>query len=166
MKIIPRTLLTAGVATAAFTVCATQAAVTVTFTQPDKYIDMPFSSSDKEMVMTDLQRHFDKLGATLPAGQDLKLEVLDIDLAGRVEPSARSTRDFRVLRGGADWPAITIRYSLESQGKVIKSGEERVTDQNYLMGFNHYSSNESLRYEKQMLERWFKKTLLPQKAGT
>ena len=33
-------------------------------------------------VMEDLKKHFDKLGASLTAGQDLKIDVLDIDLAG------------------------------------------------------------------------------------
>ena len=140
---------------------AANGSVTVKFTDPDKYGDMPFATSDKQDVMADLQKHFEKLAATLPAGQDLKIEVLDIDLAGRVEPGTRATRDLRILRGSADWPIIRIRYSLEAQGKILKSGEERVADQNYMMGFNHYNSGESLRYEKQMLDRWFKKTLAP-----
>ena len=141
------------------------AAVTVTFTHPEKYTDMPFGFYDKERVMKDLHRHFDKLGATLPAGQDLKVEILDIDLAGRIEPT-RAFQDIRILRGSADWPAITLRYSLESQGKVLKGGEERIADMSYLLGYNRYHAGENLRYEKQMLDRWFKKTLTAAKAGT
>ena len=136
------------------------AGVAVTFSQPENYTDMPFASYDKDQVMKELQQHFDKLGATLPAGQNLKVDVLDIDLAGRIEPRARASRDLRILRGNTDWPAITLRYALESQGKVLKSGEDRLTDMAYLMGFNHYNSGESLRYEKRMLDRWFKKTLV------
>ena len=141
------------------------AAVTVTFTHPENFTDMPFASHDKEQVMKDMHRHFDKLGATLPVGQDLKVEILDIDLAGRIEPNARASRDLRILRGSADWPAITLRYSLESQGKVLKSGQERIADMTYMHGYNHYNSGENLRYEKQMLDRWFKKALVPAKAG-
>lgn len=141
------------------------ASVTVNFSGSDKYADMPFNSQDRESVMADLRRHFEKLGATLPAGQDLKLDVLDIDLAGRIEPATRSMQDIRILRGRADWPVITLRYSLESQGKVLKSGEERIADMSYMQSFNQYNSGESLRYEKQMLDRWFKKTLVATKAG-
>jgi len=141
------------------------ASVTVTFTEPEKYADMPFSYFDKQRIMDDLQRHFDKLGASLPAGQDLKIEILDIDLAGRIDQTARAPLDLRILRGGADWPTITLRYKLESQGKVLKFGEERIADMAYLEGTNHYNTGESLRYEKQMLDRWFKKTLLPAKTG-
>ena len=104
------------------------ATVTITFAQPDKYTDMPFASRDKQDIMDELQKHFDKLGATLPAGQDLKVEILDIDLAGRIESSKGATRDIRILRGGADWPIIAVRYSLALQGKVLKSGEERIAD--------------------------------------
>ena len=150
--------------------CVTAAAgaiagVTVIFTEPEKYTDMPFDFHDKRRVTEDLKRHFDKLGESLPAGHDLKIEILDIDLAGRIEPTARAPLDLRIMRGGADWPAITLRYALEFQGKVLKGGEERIVDMNYLLGTNHYNSGESLRYEKQMLDRWFKKTLLPAKDG-
>ena len=141
------------------------ATVTVTFAHPETYTDMPFGTYDREQVMKDLQRHFNQLGTTLPAGQDLKVEILDIDLAGRIEPNARASRDLRILRGSADWPAITLRYSLESQGKVLKSGQERIADMTYMHGYNHYNSGENLRYEKQMLDRWFKKALVPAKAG-
>ena len=136
------------------------AAVTVTFTQPENYVDMPFASWDKDTVMKDLQGHFNKLGAQLPQGQDLKVEVLDIDLAGQIEPRSRGTHDLRILRGRADWPTIQLRYSIESQGKVVKSGEARVKDMNYLQNhINRYSANEPLRYEKRMLDDWFKTVL-------
>ena len=136
------------------------AAVTVTFTQPENYVDMPFAPWEKDTVMKDLQGHFNKLGAKLPQGQDLKVEVLDIDLAGQIEPRSRGTHDLRILRGRADWPTIQLRYSIESQGKVVKSGEARVNDMNYLQNhINRYSANESLRYEKRMLDDWFKTVL-------
>lgn len=136
------------------------AAATVTFTQPDKYADLPFDRYEQNRVMKDLQAHFDKLAAKLPAGQDLKVDVLDIDLAGREEPGRRG-HDLRILRGGADWPIIHLRYSVEAGGKVLKSGEDKVADMNYLFGFNRYSAGESLRYEKKMLDRWFTTTVNP-----
>lgn len=133
------------------------AAVTVNFTKPDAYTDIGFSSWEKDKVMKDLSQHFDKLGAQLPQGQDLKIEVLDIDLAGRIEPRFRTTgQDIRVLRGSADWPVIQLRYSIESVGKVVKSGEARVADMSYLQNYNRYNTGEPLRYEKRMLDNWFK----------
>lgn len=132
------------------------AAVSVTFTNSDQYADMPFTQSGKDEVLNSLRNHFEKLGAKLPAGQDLKIDVSDVDLAGSIEPARASTNaDFRILRGGADWPMIKFKFVVEGAGKVIKSGEARVTDLNYLRGFNHYRSSESLRYEKAMLDDWF-----------
>lgn len=141
------------------------AAVKVAFVEPEKYADVAFDTHDKQRIMNELQRHFEKLGATLPAGQDLKIDVLDIDLAGRIEPSARASRELRILRGRADWPIISLRYELQSEGRTLKSGEERIADMSYMQGFNHYSASESLRYEKQMLDRWFDKTFSPPKAA-
>ena len=160
MKRVLRSVFVATGAALAFGVVSAGATVTVTFTKPDNYADMPFTARDRDDVMKELQKHFDKMGAKLPQGQDLKVEVLDIDLAGRIEPRFRGASDIRILRGSADWPVIQLRYSIESQGKVVKSGEARVADMNYLQGHvSGYSSNESLRYEKKMLDDWFKTVL-------
>ncbi len=135
-------------------------AVSVNFTKPESYADMPFSDSGKEDVYKELRLHFAKLGAKLPAGQDLKIDVRDINLAGAIEPQRINTNsDFRILRGGADFPMMEFKYVIEAQGKVVKSGDARVTDLNYLRGLNRYSANESLRYEKKMLDEWFVKEI-------
>jgi Protein of unknown function (DUF3016) len=135
---------------------AANAAVTVTFTKPDTYIDMPFMQYEKDQVLQELQAHFNKLGASLPAGQTLKIEMLDIDLAGRLKPVGHTARELRVLNGGADWPMLQFRYSVEAAGKVVTSGESRLSDLNYLRQYNRYRSSEPLRYEKQMLDNWYK----------
>jgi hypothetical protein len=44
-------------------------------------------------------------------------------------------------------------------GRVIKSGEAKLADPNYLMGSNQYN-NEQYSHEKQMLEDWFRKEIL------
>lgn len=133
------------------------AGVTVTFVQSERYADMPFSPWDRETVMKDFDQYLVKLGQKwLPAGQDLKIEVLDIDLAGRLK---RNTgHEVRVLTGGADWPMMEIRYTLESGGKVLRTGTDRVADMNYFQSHikNHAKSRESLYYEKLMLQDWFK----------
>ena len=155
MKRFFRPALVATAAVLALEAGSAGAAVTVTFPKSEGYMDMPFSASDKDRVLKDLQSHFDKLGAKLPPGQDLTVEVLDIDLAGRIEPHFRFGNDVRILKGRADWPVIQLRYRIESQGKVLRSGDARVDDKSYLDRFNRYSANESLRYEKRMLDDWF-----------
>jgi hypothetical protein len=141
------------------------AAVTVAFSHPEKYQDMPFSPTDREQVLKDLGEHFARLGKDLPPGQDLRVEVLDIDLAGRIHPNSRGRQDIRVLRGGADWPTMLVRYRLESNGQVIASGEDRLSDMNYLGRISRYADGDTLRYEKRMIDDWFKKKFAVRKQG-
>jgi hypothetical protein len=144
---------------------ATQAAVTVTYDHPEKFTDLPFTRWDREQALKDLTAHFQKLGKALPPGQDLKIDVLDVDLAGREQPSRRGAHEIRVLRGEADWPRIHLRYALEEGGKVIKSGDEEISDMMYLQRLPRYADGDTLQYEKQMLDDWFKKTIVPGPAA-
>jgi hypothetical protein len=136
------------------------AGVTVTYTQPDKYADMPFEPWERENVLKDLSEHFQKLGKQLPPDENLTIEVLDIDLAGRIYPGIRSGRDIRILKGGADWPRMRLRYSVDVGGRVIASGDADLSDMTYLQRLNRYSDGDTLRFEKQMLDDWFRQTIL------
>jgi hypothetical protein len=137
------------------------AAVTVTYVAPEKYADVPRDTGARENMMNDLTDHFTWLGTALPPGQDLRIEVLDIDLAGREEPSARAVQDVRVMRGGADWPRMRLRYSVEQNGQVIKSGEAQLSDMDYMAKVSRYGEEEPQRYEKAMIDRWFEKNIAP-----
>lgn len=134
------------------------AAATVTFSDTEKMSDVPRFQSDREWMVEVLTKHFDELSRRLPAGQELKVEVLDIDLAGEVFPRV-AIRDVRVMKGRADYPRIHLRYRIEQDGQVVRSGEERITNMNYLNGFNRYSQ-ELFAHEKQMLDDWFRKDLV------
>ncbi len=134
------------------------AAVTVTFVNVDKYTDMPNYEGDKKTVLDGLESHFKTLAAGLPAGQDLKVEVFDVDLAGRLDPM-RTTRELRILRGQADWPRMSLRYTIEQGGKVIKSGTDNIADMTYMDHLNRYNGSDALRYEKKMIDDWFKNTV-------
>jgi hypothetical protein len=134
---------------------AASAGVTVKYDQPDKFQDMPRWEKDRDQVLKDLSAHFAKLGQKLPAGQDLIITVKDIDLAGREEPTRRRIDDIRILRGGADWPSMQLHYDLEQNGQVIKSGDDRLSNMNYLDRLNRYGNTDYLRFEKQMLDEWF-----------
>ena len=62
---------------------AASAGVTVTYIESDKFADLPFAPWERKQVLEELSTYFTKLGEKLPAGQDLTIEVTDIDLAGR-----------------------------------------------------------------------------------
>lgn len=137
---------------------AALAATTVTYAPADQMTDVPRWATDRESMETSFREHLDKLAAKLPAGQDLKVEFLDIDLAGDEFPRV-PVRDIRVMKGRADWPRLHVRYSIEQDGQVLRSGEDKLADPNYLMGSNWYD-HELYGHEKQMLDEWFKKKVL------
>jgi hypothetical protein len=141
------------------------AAVTVRYVAPEQFSDIPFVPWERDEALKELTEHFTKLGNSLPPGQDLRIEVTDVDLAGHVTPGARMGRDLRILRGRADWPRMSLRYSVEQNGQVLKSGEAQLSDMSYLDHVNRYFDGEPLRYEKQMIDEWFEKTIGPVPHG-
>lgn len=153
---IRHTALAALLLTAA---ASASAGATVSFVQPDKFTDVGFSSWDRQQVLKDLQSHFDKLAAKLPAGQELNVEVTDIDLAGETWPARFSGREIRIMRGGADWPRISLRYTITEGGQVIKSGQENLADMAYQQHMSRYGGSDSLRYEKRLLDNWFRNSV-------
>ena len=145
--------LVAGLALLASSVA--WAGTEVQFSKPDQYTDVPFNPQERDDVLKELSRHFEKLGASLPSGQTLKIDVTDVDLAGRENPSLRAGQDIRVMNGRVDWPRMRLHYVLEQDGKVIRSGDAALSDMSYLTRINHYFSNEKLRYEKLMIDDWY-----------
>ncbi|WP_342115245.1 DUF3016 domain-containing protein [Pseudoduganella sp. OTU4001] len=138
---------------------ASAGTVKVTYQEPKNFHDMPFAESERTQVLKELTAHFDKLAKRLPLNQQLNVTVTDIDLAGRVEPTRRNAmNDLRILRGQADWPTMSLSYSLEQDGKVIASGSENLKNMLYLDRMNRYPGGDALRYEKPMLDDWFKDT--------
>lgn len=137
------------------------AAATVTFVNPDKMTDVPRHHADRESMKAALLEHFTTLAARLPAGQDLKIDILDVDLAGDVFPRV-AIRDVRVLQGRGDRPAIHLRYSIEQDGKVLRSGERRLADAAYLFSASSYG-NDLYAHEKDMLDAWFRKDVIAQR---
>jgi hypothetical protein len=150
---IPPTFLATLVAGAS--TLAAHAAVTVTYGNPDRFTDAGDRNSDPVKVMQDLGQFMKKLGDKyLPANADLKIEVLDLDRAGR--PHMNLPTEIRVMTGKADFPCIDMRYTLEADGKASEAKRERVCDLDYLtpMG-TRGDEHDPLVYEKRMLEKWF-----------
>lgn len=132
------------------------AGVNVSYAKPDQFADVPWNERDRLAVLKELTAHFAKLASRLPPGQDLTVEVLDIDLAGYVWPSRWGANEIRVVRGMADWPHMRLRYTITQDGQVLRSGEEDLQNMNYSGRVSRYFSSDSLRYEKQMLDDWFR----------
>lgn len=129
--------------------------VTVDFRQPDRYVDAGNTPWDEAANLRELSTFLQALGARhLPAGQTLHIEVLDVDLAGDARHARLRGADLRVLKGRADWPRISLRWSLQAEGRVLRSGEEQVADMNYLDRIGARRHDGPLQHEKRMLEEW------------
>jgi len=162
MKTMKSFALLAALATALGAPVAANAAVDVSFTNPDKFVDASprgyRSDKERNRVMDQIRQHLEKQGARyLKPSQSLQIEVLDIDLAGRVEWWRHNAHDIRIIRD-IDSPSMKLRYTLSENGQTLATGEERVRDLGYLMGINvTLGSHDPLKYEKTMLNDWFRK---------
>lgn len=123
--------------------------VEVRWVEPAQFSDVSRNPVERDRELQALGKSISQLGSRLPDGQTLLIEVTDLDLAGELQPF--SWRDTRVLRGGADWPRMELRYSLQAGGRTLRSGQARLSDMNYFFG----RRSDELGYEKRMVERWF-----------
>lgn len=149
----------------AATTGAAWAQVSVSYVKPDEFIDMPHGQIDRDRVLKEFTQYFATFDKKLPAGQQLKIEVLDIDLAGRLWPRRSGGDDIRIMNGGADWPHMKLRYTLEENGAVLRSGESDLSNLMYQQRATRLSDSDPMRYEKQMIDDWFEKTILPKVAA-
>lgn len=155
-----RYLAAAAVLAAPLALSATaQAAVEVTYVNPEKFVDASprgvRGAKADGRVLVELRQFLEKQGQRyLKPGQTLKLDVLDVDLAGRVEFGAYDIRLVREI----DWPSIKLRYALTENGATVASGEEQISDLDYLRGINvAFGGNDTLKYEKAMMREWLHK---------
>jgi len=140
-----------------FSAAGARAEVSVKFDHPEEYFDMPVLERDR--LLKGLTDHFKRLGEHLPAGQDLRIEVTDLHLAGRTHPGSRLGGEVRFMHGGADWPSMHLRYTVEANGQALKNGEEDLSNMDYLQRMNNYPNEDNLRYEKQMLDDWYRRSI-------
>ena len=145
-------LLTAGSA---------RAGVTVNYVHPEEFSDLPRAPYQREIALDDFVNHFKRLGESLRPDQDLSIEVLDIDLAGREEPNGIGNDELRIMNGGADWPRMRLHYALSEHGKVVASGDAQLSDKGYANHINGYPNDARWPYEMQMIDTWWRKTIAP-----
>lgn len=129
--------------------------VSVAFVEPDRYADIGRTAADRDRALAALRSAFESLAAArLSTDQTLRIEVLNVDLAGFLVPSTRSPGlDIRVRRGSGDPALIGFRWTLGAGGSVVASGEERLVDIDTSFQTEHDPA-QSLGLERRMIERW------------
>ncbi|MDE2159012.1 MAG: DUF3016 domain-containing protein [Burkholderiales bacterium] len=134
--------------------------IEVKYVDPVNFTDAGWGPVEREHNLKTLSDYFQTWAARLPGGETLKLDVLDVKLAGTVHH--RAIGDIRVINGRANWPTMKLRYTLLDGDRVLKSKTVELADMGYLFGaLPATSADGSLPYEKRMLDDWFSHHIAP-----
>lgn len=157
-------VLTTAAAVAALVLGASAAlagTAEVNFLNPDGYSDPGAKGGmreqpTREAVLREIRAHLSDLAQrNLGPNQTLKIDVVDIDIAGRRDTLRSGADDVRIYDDISP-PRIKLRYALEENGRAVTSGEETISDPTYLNGVGRTSSSsDAIRYERAMLTKWF-----------
>lgn len=146
---------------------SSHAGVNVRFVNSDRYTDAGSydTSSASVSVEAAFRAHLDRLGKRfLAPGQNLNIDIVDIDLAGYQQPFRFAPNNLRTVSGVTP-PRIVLRYALTERGQRKRSGEETLTDINYQMNPSARFSGDRYVYEKALLDDWFRRTFSTSRQG-
>jgi len=134
---------------------------TVEFFEPEKFTDVRDSYLGEASRTTYLEQIRDHLLEQtryhVPDGHTLAVTITDIDMAGDFEPwlGPRWT-DIRIVKDIYP-PRMTLRFVVKGpDGQVLAEGERKLVDHGFLTGTN-VNSNDSLRYEKRLIDDWLRR---------
>jgi len=140
---------------------ASAGTVTVSFVEPENYSDANlwggYGPKADRWTLDEFGRYFETLGTRyLGPQQVLRLEILNIDLAGKFEWWRRNAYKLRSLRDVYP-PRFTLHYTLYEGGQKVAERQETVSDPNYLANPGiYFLPSDPLRFEKAMLADWFR----------
>ena len=103
----------------------------------------------------------------MPAGQRLHLVILDVDMAGDIQPWRNSRHEpLRYVEFGHP-PRMTFEYQvIDPAGGVLAEGREELTDFSFDIRPPTIRKDQPFVYEFVMLERWLQKLVASGKAGS
>jgi hypothetical protein len=109
-----------------------------------------------------LRKSADKV---LPPGQQLRVQVNDVKLAGAFEPWHRpGLDDVRIMKDIYP-PMMDVHYTLlAADGATLREGDAKLRDSAYLQR-SIANTSDPLRFDKRMIDEWLRKEFGP-KRGT
>ena len=138
--------------------------VDVSWRDPESFSEIRYSHNPNESRrgnwLEDLAEYTRKRAqARLPAGERLAVEFVDIDRAGDFEPWRGITlQDTRFIREIYP-PRIVLNIKrTDAGGAVVAEGERKLLDAMF-MGSVIHSDTDTLRFEKQLIDRWLAREL-------
>jgi hypothetical protein len=133
--------------------------VEVHWGDPALFTELRYSRNRREAAEGDWVRQLaaylqSRTERALPAGERVDIEILDVARAGDYEWLHGSAEDIRVLRD-IHPPRMDLQFTrYDANGAVLAEGERTLSDLAYLMGSQPLGSNDPLRFEKRMIDRW------------
>ncbi|HWA28442.1 MAG TPA: DUF3016 domain-containing protein [Lacunisphaera sp.] len=136
--------------------------VTVNFKESERFTDAAsrFNGGTDQGYLESLRTHIQKVGDhELAPGYKLEVTLTDVDLAGEFVPGNLNTQDVRIIKD-IYIPRITLSFRLlDADGRVVKEGERKLTDLNFMSNISLIDRNLPLYYDKALLSDWLKKEL-------
>lgn len=148
---------------AAWATASDQPQLVLRLVSPERFADAGYSQrqpgpGELEALRQALQQAVQPLvQRSLQPGDVLTLELLDLDLAGELQPTLGG-RELRVMRG-ATWPRMQLRYSLLRDGTVRAQAEQQLSDLAYLDHRAVAADGSRYRFEQALLRDWYQRTL-------
>ncbi len=136
--------------------------VDVTFVDPEKFsdvkADMMNSDSGRNAILDQLKEHMQITAARrVPDAQHLEIKVLDVDLAGDIQPRGNPRLDDIRFMKDIYPPRLKLEFKLtDASGKVISEGQRSLVDMSYLMTTTPIS-NDPLKYDKELISDWIRR---------
>ena len=139
---------------------ATGADIDIRWNNPAKYTDIRAGENNhkqfRKQLFDKFEKHFSKLATQLPEEQTLKIKVTNIDLAGSTLHAGinriRIIKETYPPRMKFSYQLINVDQSIEIEGDVVLSSMI------FMMKRSIKYRNDTLKYEKIMLDKWFAET--------
>lgn len=140
-----------------------EGAVSVDWTDPAQFSEIRYSMNRWEAKrgnwVEQLAKHLQTSAEKrLAPGERLQVTLTDITRAGDYEPwHGANAQDTRIVRDIYP-PRISLTFKrTDAQGNVIAEGERKLSDSGFMYNGSTIGSNDTLRYEKRLLDDWIRK---------
>jgi hypothetical protein len=142
-----------------------QGPVSVTWDDPANFTEIRYSLNKYESRrgnwVEQLAQHLrDRAEKRLPPGEQLQVNITNIERAGAYEPwRGVQFYDTRFILDVYP-PRMSFDYRrIGADGTVIAQGQREIRDMGYLITANPYFNSDALRYEKALIDRWISQEL-------
>jgi len=144
---------------------ASAATVEIEWKNPENYQDIASGNTQsknkfQKKLFRTLEKSFNENMLTAPSGYKLKITMIDIDLAGKINRGL--SNEIRMITDH-DFPRLHFYAILEnSKGEIVLQGEQNLKERkDKHKSFRMKGSQSDFYLETDLLNKWFQLALLP-----